>query len=982
MPRRFRIAYAFILLVELPARAALEATPREILASGDAVEGFGRIGFGSFTGYGLDDRGRALVHGALSDGSDGLFWVDGSGATALWRRAVAAWGTTGFDNVLVSGSGRVIGWQSEEAGGSGLYEITPRGLTPLVRSGDVTEEGDVLCRVWRPVIGDADMLAFTGFTDSEPLRCGSGPLSVFVFDRGVVRRVIGQHDLPPVDGELLEEIELLGVSAAGTVALQLGYSGRMLAVSPDGSQRAVNPGDLLPSGQRFAGVAGRGISSTGELLFSAVVEGRTALYRTAGTRVVEVVADGDRLGPGETINGVGRGAHMNARGDVVASVTSPGRLPGVDDPIPTQAYVFAAASGERRIIRVEGTLFGLNAGGDVALQPFEPPARIVRWRAGEMRTLIAAQDPGPDGTRFAIGGVQGPHCLAADGRAGSVVYDAAYRQGLVCADAVGASTVVRQGDPSPDGGELLSLSECTMTGDGEILFAAPRLIREQDRYENDSVYRAGAAGIERVVGPGVESGGIVVHDLSQWGVGFAGDAFAANDAGTVLAWANTEDGNQLLRRRRGGPLEAVRFHFDDPLMRSVFAIDWAGIAADDTVVANALIDRAGGGLRMLLASDGQQARIIAEALDPNLPSGPLLRFDELLVRGDHVLIVAYGVDERHHALAFSLADGGVRELLEPWADGELASPYVVRDLTQAPALLFDVVAPSDAFERFQLVGSEIERVFPAAADPTDLPVAINDRGNVLSTLFDTHAERSNHSMRLRGPAPEPAARCVVPPTAIPRTLPPSTPTPTPVDCNPIGPGCLHLEIGSASGRPGETVSIDVRLFTGASKVAGTQNDLVFVAEAPFDALPSGRPACRVNPAIYKNGTASNFLPVGCQPGIDCERLRVLVLALDSVDPIPDGSLLYTCDLTIAAGAPPGRYPIAAVEVGYSDPKGMALIGALQPGSVEVLASGDAGVVSGGGGSDGCAVGESELGLWPLVLVAWLVRRAARKGLLD
>src|SRR5690606_40662681 len=53
-------------------------------------------------------------------------------------------------------------------------------------------------------------------------------------------------------------------------------------------------------------------------------------------------------------------------------------------------------------------------------------------------------------------------------------------------------------------------------------------------------------------------------------------------------------------------------------------------------------------------------------------------------------------------------------------------------------------------------------------------------------------------------------------------------------------------------------------------------------------------------------------------------VRALVLALDNVDAIPNGALLYSCDVRIAAEAQPGRYPVTVTETGASDPNGLAL----------------------------------------------------------
>jgi hypothetical protein len=63
----------------------------------------------------------------------------------------------------------------------------------------------------------------------------------------------------------------------------------------------------------------------------------------------------------------------------------------------------------------------------------------------------------------------------------------------------------------------------------------------------------------------------------------------------------------------------------------------------------------------------------------------------------------------------------------------------------------------------------------------------------------------------------------------------------------------------------------------------------------------------VNDAIEKGGTSFAFQPSGCTAGTDCTGVRALVLALDNVDPIPTGSVLYTCQVAIAGDAADGDF---------------------------------------------------------------------------
>ncbi len=145
-----------------------------------------------------------------------------------------------------------------------------------------------------------------------------------------------------------------------------------------------------------------------------------------------------------------------------------------------------------------------------------------------------------------------------------------------------------------------------------------------------------------------------------------------------------------------------------------------------------------------------------------------------------------------------------------------------------------------------------------------------------------------------------------------------------------------IEVGRASGRPGERVTVAVFLRTEGRDIVGTQNDIAFDPLARIAARADGEPDCEVNPEIDKAATVFAFLPGpwvgdeytgGCS-GDDCTGVRAIVLAFDNFDPIPDGALLYTCEVNIAPDAAPGTYHLEVRDPGASDPEGMpiAIIG--------------------------------------------------------
>jgi hypothetical protein len=148
-----------------------------------------------------------------------------------------------------------------------------------------------------------------------------------------------------------------------------------------------------------------------------------------------------------------------------------------------------------------------------------------------------------------------------------------------------------------------------------------------------------------------------------------------------------------------------------------------------------------------------------------------------------------------------------------------------------------------------------------------------------------------------------------------------------------------VEVGSASGLPGGQVTFAVSLSTAGASVAGVQADIAFDSiNTPVAATATGTPDCVVNPSIGKEATAFGFQPPGCV-GAACTAFRALVLSFSNVDPIPDGSVLYTCNVDIAAGAAPGSYPLTISNVGMSTPDGEAIDSTGTDGEI---------IVSGGG----------------------------------
>jgi hypothetical protein len=135
---------------------------------------------------------------------------------------------------------------------------------------------------------------------------------------------------------------------------------------------------------------------------------------------------------------------------------------------------------------------------------------------------------------------------------------------------------------------------------------------------------------------------------------------------------------------------------------------------------------------------------------------------------------------------------------------------------------------------------------------------------------------------------------------------------------------VALEAGTVRGMPGDRVAFDVVLRSDA-EVVGTQNELTLPRGLQVPPRLNGRPSCEVGDEVPgPTGASYSYLPAGCTVGDDCTGLRVLILSLENVDPIADGTVLYSCSIDIAAAAAPGTYVLAMSGVKASNIDGGAV----------------------------------------------------------
>ncbi|MBX3028238.1 hypothetical protein KF840_25390 [bacterium] len=221
----------------------------------------------------------------------------------------------------------------------------------------------------------------------------------------------------------------------------------------------------------------------------------------------------------------------------------------------------------------------------------------------------------------------------------------------------------------------------------------------------------------------------------------------------------------------------------------------------------------------------------------------------------------------------------------------------------------------------------------ATVTPTGIPT-----GTATATVTPTGIPTGTATATATPTSGSPTATRTNTPTVVIPATSTATATQTPL------PVVASIIVGNATGEPGASTSFDVSLET-AADIAGVQVDIAFDAAAAIAAKGDGKPDCAVNPEIEKNATSFAFLPSGCTPGEDCTAVRAIVLALENLDPIPNGSRLFTCTVAIAADAI-GTYPLACSNAGAGDTNGDKVGADCSDGMITVAIPTDATIVVG------------------------------------
>lgn len=906
--RRIGAASALAVLAIVAGPSAVGALPpeaRPMLATGDVIPRFGRVGLARFAVHGIDDRGRLLVSGESSQGGYALVWAGSDGVDPLWSSAEGP--ELALDRFAVSGSGFVVGWSPTD---DAIVRFGPDGPVAVIAAGQVLDDGATVCSTdIERAVDDRGTVAATAAVAPPGTGCDEADLELVIATDTEV-----QHfPIRPSDWRFL------GLGADGSAY----FTDRGAVVAfRDGQRRiVVSAGAHGPTGAELTEIRGLRASPGGVVVFEAIEDGRLGLYRSMRRTIDRIVAIGDRLPGGGVVTDfdgpvlIDHRVAVNNAGDVAFEALI----------FDEDAVVVARDGLPLALAAIHAKLFGLNATGEAGLYSERWASRVSadRWSSGQLETMLTGHTGLPGGGGLVTLGIDAAQ-LTPDGRVVAQVVNPEWQRALVCADAHGAVAVVLPGDAAPDGGLFVDIDGLRFVDATTALFVAARGTEALRRVVDEGIYAATPNGIVPLIGPGAstEHGAIVLGLLGM----DHGPYFAHNRRGSVVALASVDLTRTVVRRRPGGGIEALDLEAAGcPPAKRLLG---AGIAADDTVVIS--LARPDGG-NALVVSDGASCRVLAT------DDAPGERFGTPLV-SDQIVALPVLQDGAWTWSRIDLQNGARAPL--PIPPDPSARPERLRQLTRAGQVLFNAPLADGSEGVFVAGGDGIQLLGPSDAAAEGAPVSINDRGNVLWKVSQSPVGTDRHSLHLEGPPPE--ADCFVPPPSPPSPL--EDPAVDWLNCRPDGP-CVSIEVEVVSGLPGETITLRVRLETGVLPVAGTQNDLSLppVLQRSAD---MGRPRCRVNPAIDKTGSAFAYLPAGC---VDCPRMRALVLSLENVDPIPSGSTLYECDFEIAPDAAPGRYPVELTNAATAGPDGFPLPTDGRSGFVEVLAAHDV-----AGGDDGAA----------------------------
>lgn len=972
----WRFWWAAAAALSLSAAPVLATNAQRLLGPGDTVPGFGRIGESGFTAHGLDDAGRLLIRTA--DYLAPPLWVGDDGfSPAIAAEDLAAYRPDdGHIDVHPSGAFTFVGvggvkWRT-------IYAVIGRRLQRIAAIGEQDIAGNTLCSVDNPRINAAGTVAFEARIVTRGNPCEPPEDEPPAFNSALYLAADGQ--MRRINGSTL-----IGLTEDNRVILG---SGELI----DAAGNRQHPLEDVrgPSGTPITVKGIFTANHDGKIVFWGLEEQRAGLYRADLNGVERLFAVGEPNAPWG-----GNYFYTHAQYPQSVAVNAVGDVLLVTNELFAGLY---PASGAPR--RIDGLALGgafLNDRGQAAVVNLSAGAALeleaVRWDGDSAVRLAGSGDPLPGGGYLLQQGL-GARCVGADGSVAVVADAAPSAHGLLCADADGVRAVVQLGDATPVGRRFYDFEACTIPRPGEIVFLADRLLPnhvEHSQYSNymvePAIYRATAAALERVVGPGdVTTDGSIVGAVGRLG-DYDTPLFATNRRGEVLAAVSLGDAPNgeadWVVREADGALRRLGLSFaradgwrgigfppgypleheylaglrDAPRPPATPVPDAASRAVPraamplppsgttyDTIGDAYLLDDGSvlilagdsfGATRLLLA-DANGLTTVLSVEDPFFAAEGVKTFSALRHVDGWIVLKADRKDRQFAVYGWRLdAPAPMRLFGTDDAGTALSRSFNLDDITAAGRVYLSDYRDNRQHYFYWQDG--------AFHDVADFELNQSWLTNVGSdgTLY---LQESSTNAVLSVGAGLGGNSCPVPPTivlptltvtATPSMTPTASATRTVTATRPATPTRTATAVpqcdvdAAACLRVGET-----RVAAGATTELSVRLDApgVEIAGTQSDLLLAAGMRwgdCAVNAAINKPDSAFRR---------DGERVRALILSFNDSAAIADGAILFRCNVAVDAGVAPGRYPIACDRIEVAAPAGGAVAAACSAGAIEVVAA--------------------------------------------
>ncbi|HSP96653.1 MAG TPA: hypothetical protein VL049_05345 [Candidatus Dormibacteraeota bacterium] len=707
---------------------------RPLIATGDVVHGFGRVGTPEVRPLGIDDRGRVLVATAVADSTVAVAWAAGDRLEPVWRgRDDGAAASIDPTTAASSDSGAIVvalgGAPVYGYGYSTLLDLTAGTEPPPIRLAvnDTTTDGWTIAALdaVADVADNGTLLLAVRVLPSDGSATPAAAL--LVLDGDGARIVVADSGAMTADRRVRFP-NPISVTADGVVAFggARDDDAGIYRADAHGIFPVLTNRQATPDGKPIEQVVALAGDRNGELLLLACTPPTSPacdVYRTAGDTLVlvrsgaEIDADGNRT---EAINGA-----LNSGGDVLLDGRSVVTEPYA---VGQQMLTLYAADGSRRLVAAPAYKGFLNDARQVAFGGDFDGIRL--WDAAGLRPVLSAQPRLDDGARALSSGVS-PTCLADDGRVGAAVRFDDDTGAWLCLDGAGVHVLERNDVVS--GAPL------------QCAFGAEELVIAR----GDGIDRVADGGVTQVIAPGalLPDGARLVGVLR----------LATNAHGTIAALVSSDAGPRVLRITADDAVGVIPLSTADgdatPDPRDIL-----GLSTDDSVVVAAD-----------LQPDGAASPVVLIAKDDRV--GVLGRTEiggELLsarVRGQVLVTDSSDLHGTRIVRRFDLDTGEASDFLPAGASGWNA----LIDFTANGDAVFASwvgAAPFDRRIAYWLIerGGPPQLLEELASDqlPSRVPVALGAGGYLL--VRPTTARRLSGATELLLAGPQIAARCPRPAT--------------------------------------------------------------------------------------------------------------------------------------------------------------------------------------------------------------------------